>query len=152
MVGPIFELHPSNLVRIHIFLSCKNDEKFVTKSQLVLELAKISVSVPRPCSSLSNKHVAHFIIFLKVFKIKLNAYTYHESVYQFLSIGEKIYTSKFKIKLLICYRNVFETDNCQCLQKMLFALGHPVKPKLAQFFFFENSPGKFLHKFTDDGG
>ena len=46
MAGPIFELHPSNLVRIHIFPSCKNAENFVTKSQVVLELAKISVSVP----------------------------------------------------------------------------------------------------------
>ena len=45
VVGPIFELHPSNLVRIHIFLSCKNAKNFVTKSQVVLELAKISVSV-----------------------------------------------------------------------------------------------------------
>ena len=45
MVGPIFELQPSNLVRIPIFLSCKNAENFVTKSQVVLELAKISVSV-----------------------------------------------------------------------------------------------------------
>ena len=46
MAGPIFELHPSNLVRIHMFLSCKNAENFVTKSLVVLELAKISVSVP----------------------------------------------------------------------------------------------------------
>ena len=46
MAGPILELHPSNLVRIHIFLSYKSAENFVTKSQVVLELAKISVSVP----------------------------------------------------------------------------------------------------------
>ena len=45
IAGPIFELHPSNLVRIHMFLSCKNAENFVIKSQVVLELAKISVSV-----------------------------------------------------------------------------------------------------------
>ena len=46
VAGPIFELHPSNLVRIYIFLCCKSAENFVTKSQVVLELAKISVIVP----------------------------------------------------------------------------------------------------------
>ena len=34
------------MVRIHISLSCKSAENFVIKSQVVLELAKISVSVP----------------------------------------------------------------------------------------------------------
>ena len=45
VAGPIFEQHPSNLVRIYTFLSCKNAENFVTKSQMVLELGKISVSL-----------------------------------------------------------------------------------------------------------
>ena len=46
VVGPIFEPHPSNLVRIHFFLSCKNAEIFVVIFQVVSNLAKISVSVP----------------------------------------------------------------------------------------------------------
>ena len=45
VADPIFELQPSNLVRSHIFLSRKNAENFVTKFQVILELAKISVSV-----------------------------------------------------------------------------------------------------------
>ena len=46
VVGPIFEPHPSNLVRIHSFLSCKNAEIFVLIFQVVSNLAKISVSIP----------------------------------------------------------------------------------------------------------
>ena len=44
VAGSIFELHPPNFVRIHIFFSCKNAEIFVMISQLVPDLAKISVS------------------------------------------------------------------------------------------------------------
>ena len=44
--GLNFELHPSNLVRSHTFLSCKNAEIFVVILQVVSNLAKISVSVP----------------------------------------------------------------------------------------------------------
>ena len=39
-------LHPPNLVRIHFLPSCKNAEIFVVISQVVSDLAKISVSVP----------------------------------------------------------------------------------------------------------
>ena len=46
VAGPFFEPHPSNLVRIHYFVSYKNAEIFVMISQIVSELAKISVSVP----------------------------------------------------------------------------------------------------------
>ena len=35
VAGSIFELHPSNLVRIHIFVSCKDAEIFVTIFQMV---------------------------------------------------------------------------------------------------------------------
>ena len=45
VAGSIFELHPSNFVIIHIFLSCKNAEIFVMKSEVVLEFKKISLSV-----------------------------------------------------------------------------------------------------------
>ena len=44
VAGSIFELHPPNFVRIHFFMSCKNAEIFVMISQLVPDLAKISVS------------------------------------------------------------------------------------------------------------
>ena len=43
---PFFELHPSNLVRIDIGLSCKSAEIFIRISKTVSDLAKISVSVP----------------------------------------------------------------------------------------------------------
>ena len=46
VAGPFFEPHPSNLVRIRFFLSCKNAEIFVVISLGVSDLAKISVSVP----------------------------------------------------------------------------------------------------------
>ena len=46
VAGPFFEPHPSNLVRIHYFLSCENSEIFVVIFQVVSNLAKISVSVP----------------------------------------------------------------------------------------------------------
>ena len=46
VAGPFFEPHPSNLVRINFYLSCKNTEIFVVISQVVSNLAKISVSVP----------------------------------------------------------------------------------------------------------
>ena len=42
--GSIFEPHPPNFVRIQFFMSCKNAEIFVMISQLVSDLAKISVS------------------------------------------------------------------------------------------------------------
>ena len=45
VAGPFFERHPPNLVRIHFLLSCKNAEIFVVISQVVSDLAKISVSV-----------------------------------------------------------------------------------------------------------
>ena len=44
VAGSIFELHPPNFVRIHFFMSCKNAEIFVMISQVVPDLAKISVS------------------------------------------------------------------------------------------------------------
>ena len=40
LAGPIFELHPSNLLRNYIFDSCKNAEFLVRKSQVVLNLAE----------------------------------------------------------------------------------------------------------------
>ena len=43
--GPIFELHPLNLVRNHIFYSCKSAEILVRISQVVLDLAKSVWSV-----------------------------------------------------------------------------------------------------------
>ena len=46
VAGPFFEPHPSNLVRIHFSLSCKNAEIFVVIFQVISNLAKISVSVP----------------------------------------------------------------------------------------------------------
>ena len=46
VASPFFEPRPSNLVRIHFFLSCKSAEIFVVIFQLVSNLAKISVSVP----------------------------------------------------------------------------------------------------------
>ena len=46
VAGPFFEPHPSNLVRFHFFLSCKNAKIFVVIFQLVSNWAKISVSVP----------------------------------------------------------------------------------------------------------
>ena len=45
VVGPIFELHPSNLVRNHIFHSCKSAEILARKSQVVLDLEKSVRSV-----------------------------------------------------------------------------------------------------------
>ena len=45
VAGPIFELHPSNLVRNHIFYSCKSAEILVRLSQVVLNLAKSVWSV-----------------------------------------------------------------------------------------------------------
>ena len=45
VAGPIFELQPSNLVRNHIFHSCKSAEILVRISQVVLDLAKIVWSV-----------------------------------------------------------------------------------------------------------
>ena len=45
MVGPIFELHPSNFVRNHIFYSCESAEILVRISQVVLDLAKSLWSV-----------------------------------------------------------------------------------------------------------
>ena len=45
LVGPIFEQYPSNLVRNHIFHSCKSAEILVRKSQVVLDLAKSVWSV-----------------------------------------------------------------------------------------------------------
>ena len=45
MAGPIFELHPSNLVSNHIFHSCKSAEILVRKSQVFLDLAKSAWSV-----------------------------------------------------------------------------------------------------------
>ena len=44
VAGSIFEPHPPNFVRIQFFMSCKNAEIFVMISQLVPDLAKISVS------------------------------------------------------------------------------------------------------------
>ena len=46
MAGSIFELHPPNVGRIHFFISCENAEIFVMISQMVSDLAKITVSVP----------------------------------------------------------------------------------------------------------
>ena len=46
VADPIFELCPWNLVRIDIGLCCKRAEIFIRISQMVLDLAKISVSVP----------------------------------------------------------------------------------------------------------
>ena len=46
VAGPFFEPQPSNLVRIHFFLSCKDAEIFAVIFQLVSNLAKICVSVP----------------------------------------------------------------------------------------------------------
>ena len=46
LAGPFFELHPLKLVRIHFFRSCKDAKIFVMISQVVSDLAKISVSVP----------------------------------------------------------------------------------------------------------
>ena len=43
--GPIFELHPSNFVRIHISLCCRNVKIFVKIAELVSGLAKISLIV-----------------------------------------------------------------------------------------------------------
>ena len=45
MASLFFELHPSNLVRNSFFSSCKNTEIFVVISQMVSDLAKISVIV-----------------------------------------------------------------------------------------------------------
>ena len=45
VAGPIFELHPSNLVRNHIFHSYESAEILVRKSQVVLDLAKSAWSV-----------------------------------------------------------------------------------------------------------
>ena len=45
VADPIFELYPWNLVRIDIGLSCKSAEIFIRISQIVLDLAKISVSI-----------------------------------------------------------------------------------------------------------
>ena len=44
VAGSIFEPHPPNFVRIQFFMSCKNAEIFVMISQVVPDLAKISVS------------------------------------------------------------------------------------------------------------
>ena len=44
VAGSIFEPHPPNFVRIHLFMSCKNAKIFVMISQVVPDLAKISVS------------------------------------------------------------------------------------------------------------
>ena len=44
VAGSIFEPHPPNFVKIHFFMSCKNAEIFVMISQVVPDLAKISVS------------------------------------------------------------------------------------------------------------
>ena len=38
MAGTIFELHPSNLVRNHIFHCCKSTEILITKFQVVVDL------------------------------------------------------------------------------------------------------------------
>ena len=45
VAGPFFEPHPSNLVRINFYLSCKNAEIFVMISQVVSDWEKISLSV-----------------------------------------------------------------------------------------------------------
>ena len=45
VAGLIFELHPSTLVRNHIFHSCKSVEILVRISQVVLDLAKSVWSV-----------------------------------------------------------------------------------------------------------
>ena len=45
VAGLLFEPHSSNLVWIHYFVKCKSAEFFVMISQIVSELAKISVSV-----------------------------------------------------------------------------------------------------------
>ena len=45
VAGPIFKLHPSNLVRNHIFNSCKSAEILVRISQVILDLAKSVWSV-----------------------------------------------------------------------------------------------------------
>ena len=46
MAGSVSELHPPNSERIHLIMSCKNAEIFVMISQVVSDLAKISVSAP----------------------------------------------------------------------------------------------------------
>ena len=46
MAGSVSKLHPPNFERIHFFMSCKNAEIFVMISQVVSDLAKISVSAP----------------------------------------------------------------------------------------------------------
>ena len=60
VAGPIFELHPSNLVRNHIFYSCKSAEILVRQSQVVLNLAKSAYSVLS--SSLDVLGQIHFVI------------------------------------------------------------------------------------------
>ena len=44
VASSIFELHPPNFERIHFLMSCKNAEIFVMISEVVSDLAKISVS------------------------------------------------------------------------------------------------------------
>ena len=46
MAGPFFEPRPSNLVRIHFFLSCKSPKIFVALPQMVCKLAKSVWSAP----------------------------------------------------------------------------------------------------------
>ena len=61
VAGSIFELHPPNFVRIHIFMSCKNAEIFVMISQVVSDLAKISVSQTSISETSLNKDTIQYI-------------------------------------------------------------------------------------------
>ena len=91
VVGPIFELHPSNLVRIHIFFSCKNAENFVTKSQVVLE--KISVGVLRPYleASLIYPYWKH-----RILQGRLKVWTEHSTLILLIFIPFEVAQQKFQ--------------------------------------------------------
>ena len=72
VVGPIFELHSSNLVSNHIFYSCKSAEILVRISQVVLNLAKSVWSVLSISSDVLglrnfNKIIALFLNFHQYF-------------------------------------------------------------------------------------
>ena len=75
VAGLFLEPHPSNLVRNHFFLSCKNTEIFVVIFQVVSNLAKISVGVPSiPWGVLAQ---SYFVYIFNFFKLDFFSYLLH---------------------------------------------------------------------------
>ena len=75
VADPLFELHPSNLLRNHIFYCCKSTEILIRKFQVVVDLTKSVWSVLSISLDVLDLVIYFFILRLTVWELFLEIHT-----------------------------------------------------------------------------